>query len=52
MVDWALSFWVDLATALYPEYRSEIQVRTQEEVRESAHCDFVLLEGFARGRRS
>jgi len=27
MVDWALSFWVNLATALFPECRSGVQVR-------------------------
>jgi hypothetical protein len=27
MVDWALSFWVDLVTALCLEYRSRMQVQ-------------------------
>jgi len=47
MVDWALSFWVDLATALCLEYRS----RMQEEVRESVHRDFVLSEGIGHSRK-
>ena len=51
MVDWALSFCVDLVTALCLEYRSRMQVQMQEEVRESVHRDFVLSEGIGHSRK-
>ena len=40
MVDWALSFWVDVVTAICQKCRSRMQ---KEEVRESVHCDFVFV---------
>ena len=50
MVDWALSFWVDVVTAICQECRSRMQ---EEEVREFVHCDFVfvLSEGIGHSRK-
>ena len=53
MVDWALSFWVIWRPLFIRNAGPECRSRTQEEVRESVHCDFVfvLSEGIGHSRK-
>jgi len=53
-VDWALSFWVDLATALCPERRKKFanpRIATSSYLRESATAEKISGSLFAVDRR-